>query len=69
MEDLIKALTILAKYGNPRCPFHCEHDYLYIDISPKKVSKEEIVELDKLGIFIDEEYDGEGFGSFRFGSC
>lgn len=30
MEDLIKALQIFMKYGNPAYPFHCEHDILYI---------------------------------------
>ena len=69
MEDLIKALQILLKYGNPRNPSHCEHDYFYVDINPELVSKEDIEELDKLGFFVDEEYDGEGFGSFRYGSC
>ena len=28
MEDLIKALQILLKYGNPKYPTHCEHDEL-----------------------------------------
>lgn len=30
MKDLVKALQILLKYGNPRNPLHCEHDILYI---------------------------------------
>jgi len=30
MDDLIKALQILRKYGNPKYPTHCEHDTLYI---------------------------------------
>jgi len=69
MEDLIKALQILLKYGNLRNPSHCEHDYFYVAIAPELVSKDDIEELDKLGFFIDEEYGGEGFGSFRYGSC
>lgn len=68
MEDLIKALQIFLKYGNPRNPSHCEHDYFYIDISPELVSPEDIDELSTLGFFIDSEYGGEGFGSFRYGS-
>lgn len=69
MEDLIKALQIFLKYGNSRNPCSCEHDYFYIDINPNLVSEEDINELDKLGFFIDEEFGGEGFGSFRYGSC
>lgn len=69
MEDLIKALQILLKYGNPSSPSHCEHDYFYVQIDPSLVSKEDIEELEKLGFFIDGEYGGKGFGSFRFGSC
>jgi len=68
MEDLIKALQIFVKYGNPRNPTHCEHDVLYVDINPEDVSEEDTKELDKLGFFPDEEY-GEGFISYRFGSC
>jgi hypothetical protein len=69
MEDLIRALIIFSKYANPKHPTHCEHDYLYVDVNPELISKDDIKELDKLGFFVDEEYDGEGFGSFRFGSC
>ena len=69
MENLIKALQIFLKYGNPNYPTHCEHDYLYVDINPSLVSDEDKAELDKLGFFVDSEYDGDGFGSFRYGSC
>jgi len=69
MEDLIKALQIFLKYGNPRNPCHCGHDYLYVDIDASLVSDEDKEELDKLGFFPDTEYDNEGFGSFRYGSC
>ena len=69
MEDLIKALQIFLKYGNPRNPFHCEHDYLYVDIPFEKVSEEDVAELDKLGFFKDSEYEDDGFGSYRYGSC
>ena len=69
MEDLIKALTILLKYGNPHYPTHCEHDELTInsDIDPKKVSKEDRRELKKLGFDVDADKDH--FFSSRFGSC
>lgn len=68
MKDLIEALTILLKYGNPRNPTHCEHDELTIcGIHPKKVSKEDKAKLDKLGFF--ESEGDECFRSFRFGSA
>lgn len=67
MADLIKALQIFRKYGNPYSPTNCSHDYLYISINPKKVSKKDKKILDELGFLPDEEL--EGFGSFRFGSC
>ena len=66
MEDLIKALQIFLKYGNPH---HPAHYYFYIDIDPELVSDEDKEELDKLGFFPDGEYDGDGFGSYRYGSC
>lgn len=67
MEDLIKALNIFVKYGNPLWPTHCEHDVLYVCIDYEKVSDEDKKELDKLG-FIEED-DGMGFKSYRFGSA
>ena len=70
MENLIKALQILLKYGNPEWPTHCEHDILYIssEIDPAKVSKADKEELAELGFFPGEEYD-QGFISHKFGSC
>lgn len=65
MEDLIKALQILLKYGNPKYPTHCEHDCLFVGINPSIVSESDIIELDKLGFC---EGDG-GFNSYRYGSC
>ena len=68
MEDLIKALQIFLKYGNPEYPTNCSHDELAImEIEPTQVTSEDIRELDKLGFFISEN---EGcFVSFRFGSA
>ena len=68
MEDLIRALNIFLKYGNPHCPFHCEHDILYVDIDPGVVSEDDIKELDGLGFFPSTEHP-EGFNSYRYGSC
>jgi len=67
MKDLIAALEILLKYGNPEYPTHCEHDVLSVMVDPKLVSKEDIELLDKLG-FIPAT-DGGCFKSFRFGSA
>ena len=66
MSDLIKALQIFLKYGDPGCPTHCEHDVLQVCIEPDKVSKEDKIELEKLGFDPDDEY---GFKSYRFGSA
>jgi hypothetical protein len=67
MKDLIEALTILMKYGNPQYPTHCEHDELFVDIDPEKVSVEDKARLDELGFIPQDEPCG--FISFRFGSC
>ena len=69
MEDLIKTLQILAKYANnDRNPTYCEHDalHVYAGVEAENVTDEDIAKLDKLS-FIPN--DGEGFISFRFGSC
>jgi hypothetical protein len=68
MKDLIEALTIFLKYGNPAYPFHCEHDELTVcGIEPGQVSDEDKKRLDDLGFFVDEYNDC--FKSFRFGSA
>jgi hypothetical protein len=68
LENLIKALSILLKYENPSWPCFCEHDQFYVGVNPELVSKEDIEELDKLGFFVDEEFN-ECFISFAYGSC
>ncbi len=68
MEDLIKALQILLKYGNPNYPTHCEHDVMYIvGIDPEDVSEEDIAELERLGFNYGGENDG--FYSHKYGSA
>ena len=72
MEDLIKALQIFSKYGNPKYPTHCEHDVLMIcGIDPDDVSGEDTAELKKLGFLVGDPIEGceDGFYSFRFGSA
>jgi hypothetical protein len=68
MEDLIKALQIFLKYGNPRNPTCCEHDVLYIcGIDPADVSEADKLELDTLGFFVDDQ--DQCFKSYRYGSA
>ena len=68
MEDLIKALQIFLKYGNPQYPTNCSHNTLIIyNIDPNDVSMEDKEKLDELGFFVSEEYNC--FTSFRFGSA
>ena len=70
MSNLIKALQILLKYGNPDYPTHCEHDILTIwGIDPSDVSEADLAELDELGFFVSSEYGEECFQSSKFGSC
>lgn len=66
MKDLIEALTIFLKYGNPDCPTHCEHDELYVMIDYADVSDEDKARLAELGF---RENNLGMFSSFRFGSA
>ena len=53
MEDLIKALQILLKYGKPKRPFICKCDECIVqDIDPIDVSQDDIVRLKDLGFSI-----------------
>ena len=68
MKNLIKALQIFLKYGNPDYPTHCEYNELWIcGIDPADVSDEDIAILDDLGFFVEE--DEECFKSYRYGSA
>lgn len=70
MENLIKALQILLKYGNPDSPTHCEHDVMYIcGIDPDDVSVEDIKELNELGFFVSDDTGEPQFQSYKFGSA
>lgn len=70
MGDLIKALQLLLKYGNPEYPTHCEHDVMQIcGIEPSEVSTEDKEKLEALG-FHETTRDGEDcFISYTFGSA
>lgn len=68
MSDLIEALKIFLKYGNPEYPFQCSHDTLVVCVDPKRVSGEDkarLVELD----FVADDPNIDGFVSYRFGSA
>ena len=66
MSDLIKALQIFLKYGDPRKPTHCGHGGLYVDIDPGIVSHKDMDALQSLGF--SPSHDWEGFISPHFGS-
>lgn len=68
MSDLIKALQIFLKYGDPFAPTNCDHDVLTVDVNPELVSDEDKELLDELDFFVGEE-DDTCFMSYRFGSC
>ena len=67
MDDLIEALQIFRKYGNPEWPTHCAHDELIVNIDPSDVIESDLKRLDQLS-FIPIK-DDRCFKSFRFGSC
>jgi hypothetical protein len=67
MKDLIDALTIFAKYTEDTHPTCCAHGALYVNVEYKAVSEEDRERLYELSFFKSD--NGEGFMSFRFGSC
>lgn len=67
IRELIEALEIFEKYIGDDYPTNCSHDQLYVDCDPEKVSEADIIKLDKLGFFVDQELDG--FSSYKYGSC
>lgn len=69
MSDLIKALQILLKYGDPRWPTICEHDVMYFCVDPAVVSAEDKAALDSLGVFVGTVGGDKTFMSHRFGSA
>ncbi len=68
MDDLIKALQIFRKYGNPKYPTNCEHDVMHImQIHAHEVTVEDFNELENLGFSWDDQE--EVFYSYKFGSA
>ena len=71
MSDLIEALQIFLKYGDPKYPTHCEHDMLTVAVNPELVSDKDKKRLKKLGFHAGgpDSDAPDAFYSFRFGSC
>jgi hypothetical protein len=68
MNELIEALTILAKYAQPAFPTHCEHDVLFIMVDPAVVSAEDLARLEELRVVPSSEGEAH-FESYWFGSA
>lgn len=66
MDDLIKALQILAKYEKPEYPLQCEHDILYVMIDPESVPMDDVIELQALGF--EPDFEEGHFYSHHYGS-
>lgn len=67
MKELIEALQILIKYGDPKYPTSCDHDILYImGIRYSDVSEDDRKRLGDLG-FHEGEWDN--FYSTKFGAA
>lgn len=57
MDDLIKALQIFRKYGNPTSPVRAEHDELYIALDHDVVvDPEDVIALKALGFNWYKDY-------------
>lgn len=70
MKDLIEALTIFLKYGDPYSPTHCEHDVLTVMIDPADVTDEDKARLEELSFVpLVQGWGDTTFQSFRFGSA
>jgi len=67
MNDLIEALTILAKYVSHVNPTCCEHDVLYVLVNPAQVTAADRDRLSVLGFLADASE--HHFYSHRFGSA
>ena len=68
MDDLIEALQILRKYGNPKYPTFCADKQMTIDgIVPSIVSAEDKYRLHYLGFEVIAGNNGDEFVSFKFG--
>jgi hypothetical protein len=67
MKDLLEAFAIFAKYTDDAHPTCCEHDTLYVLVTPSKVTAADTARLIELS-FEPSQSDGH-FYSNRFGSA
>ena len=67
MSDLIEALQIFLKYGNPHNPTHCSHDELWICVETGNITDDDNKRLEELDFHYDENDDS--WKSFRFGAA
>lgn len=67
MEDLLKALQILAKYHHGKYPTGCDHDVMYCYVNPEFVSPVDCATLESLGFIAD--HDNNVFYSYKYGSA
>jgi len=56
LKDLIEALTILLKYGNPTFPTYCANEELQVHgIDPRNISDQDVESLEELGFYVNIE--------------
>ena len=67
IDDLIQVLEILKPYVGDKYFTGCEHDIMYFYVNPEEVKEEDVIKLDELGVFVDD--DIECFSSYKFGSA
>lgn len=64
MNKLIETLQLLSKYENPELPFVCEHQELFVWVTPTNFSSDELKTLQELGFYAHDEMDC--FHSFKY---
>lgn len=65
-RDLIIGLALLSRgQANDISPLYCSHDELTVCADPEEFHEEELMELEMLGFFVEDE----AFKSVRFGSA
>ena len=70
MKQLLWAITIFLKYGDPDFPTHCEHDIMYIcGIDPDDVTEKDKLELAEIGFDVTDDLGIKQFYSYKFGSA
>lgn len=57
MKKLIAFMEKKGSSGDTSILSGASHDIIFFNINPEEASEEEIVELDAIGIILDEGYD------------